>query len=163
MAGGDPGQLALYGNLKAGMTGSLTVIDSAYGKLDLGNRSSPALADLDGDGKFELIVGSQRGGLELFHTNLQTGTTGTLLPPIVAEKPYQILYSSTEDLIEIAWKIDPPGNVELVNALGRVLNIEVDQNEIVQKINLASLPPAIYFLRLRIGQKIYVEKVVDRQ
>ncbi len=161
MEGGDPGQLALYGNLEEGKTGSLTVIDSMYGKLDFGNRSAPALADLDGDGKFELIVGNERGGLELFHTDLLVGTTAT--KPIVAltDKPYQIMYSSTEDMIEIAWKTDAPGSIELFDAFGRSLFINAGQNNVIQQIHLESYPPGMYFLRLQVGQKLWIEKIVN--
>ncbi|MEO5905641.1 MAG: FG-GAP-like repeat-containing protein, partial [Saprospiraceae bacterium] len=65
MTGMEPGKLNIYGNLQQGITGSLSVLDVDYGNLDIGNRSAPALADLNNDGKFELAVGNTRGGIEL--------------------------------------------------------------------------------------------------
>ncbi|MEO6131107.1 MAG: VCBS repeat-containing protein, partial [Saprospiraceae bacterium] len=63
MIGSDPGKLNLYGDLEAGKDGSLSLIAKNFGQLDFGNRSTPALADLDNDGKYELLAGNQRGGL----------------------------------------------------------------------------------------------------
>jgi len=161
MTGGDHGKLYLFGDLEAGKTGSLSVIDNGYGSLDVGNRSAPALADLDGDEKFELLAGNQRGGLELFHTELLVGTTGIVQPVNTPDKPYQIMQSTTENLIEIVWKNNLPGRIELFDAFGRSLDVVANQNEIVQEIHMESFPPGIYFIRLQLGQKMWVEKVGD--
>ncbi len=162
MTGGDPGKLYLFGDLEEGKTGSLTVLDNEYGFLDFGNRSAPALADLDGDGKFELLVGNQRGGLELFHTELLVGTTA-IAQPINPEKPYQLLQYASENLIEIVWKNNLPGRVQLFDALGRSLNMDINQNEMVQQINLESFLPGIYFVRLQLGERMWVEKIIDKE
>ncbi|MBK9984042.1 MAG: T9SS type A sorting domain-containing protein [Saprospiraceae bacterium] len=163
MAGGDPGKLNLYGDLEAGKTGSLTVIETEYGGFEFGNRSSPALADLDHDGKFELLAGNQRGGVELFHTDLLVGTTAIVQPSDHPDKPYQIMYSNAENIVEVVWKNGVPGKIELYDAIGRVLNIDVDQAEIIQAINLEPFPMGIYFVRLQLGNKTWVEKIVDNK
>jgi hypothetical protein len=161
MTGNDRGNLLLFGDLDQGIMGSLTLIDDHYGNIDAGNRSAPALADFDDDGKFELIVGNQRGGLELFHTEIQEGTTAVIQPQAGPEKPYQIMQSSDKALIEIVWKNNLSGEVKLFDAYGRSIDISQTQNNIIQEINLGSYPHAIYFIRIQVGQQVWIEKVFN--
>lgn len=163
IAGGDPGRLYMYGDLEEGKTGSLSVIDSFYGALDFGNRSSPALGDFDGDGQYELLVGNQRGGVELFHTSLQVGTTVVHELPTGIEKPFTVMYSNQDNNIEIAWKSNRPGKIEVFDGLGRALNISPVQHENIQTIRLKSFPSGIYFMRLVYENRMWVEKIVNRE
>ena len=163
MIGGDPGKLYLYGDLEAGKTGSMTLLDNEYGDLDFGNRSAPALADLNNDGAFELLAGSQRGGLELFHTEILTGSTAVIQPAKDVDKPYQVMYSNAENIVEIAWRNGDPGKIELFDAFGRKPGVHIEQGQIIQEINLSSLPPGVYFVRLQAGNKSWVEKIIDNQ
>lgn len=50
-------------------------VDDAYGEIDVGRRSAPVLADLDGDGTLELLVGSESEGLLLFRDAGAGGTS----------------------------------------------------------------------------------------
>jgi len=161
MTGSDPGILSLYGDLEQGKTGSLTLIDGNYGSLDFGNRSVPALTDLDHDGKYELIAGNQRGGLELFHTEITVGTTGITEHQDNPEKPYYIMYSNAENMVVVAWNSIQPGNIEIIDTYGRLMIPMNDQPDFVQEINLESLLPGIYFLRLQLENRTWVEKIMD--
>ncbi|HZV69469.1 MAG TPA: T9SS type A sorting domain-containing protein [Saprospiraceae bacterium] len=163
MIGGDPGKLYLYGDLEAGKTGPITLLENEFGDLDFGNRSAPALADLDNDGKFELLAGNQRGGIELFHTDLLVGTTAVVLPSDDQYKPYRIMYSNAENVMEVVWKIDVPGNISLFDALGRKLDIHIEQSNIIQEINLTAFPAGIYFIQLQSENKMWIEKIIDNQ
>lgn len=153
MAGGDPGTLNLYGDLASGITGSLNVIDEDFGDLDMGNRSAPALADLNNDGKFELVVGNQRGGLEMFTTELNIGFT-SIENPAVTEKPYSIHQDGSE--VIVTWKIKE-GVIKLVDVYGRLL----DENDAATQVDLSQLLPGIYFLQLELDGKVWVEKIYD--
>lgn len=153
MAGGDPGTLNLYGDLASGITGSLNVIDEDFGDLDMGNRSAPALADLNNDGKFDLVVGNQRGGLEMFTTELNIGFT-SIENPAVTEKPYSIHQDGSE--VIVTWK-SKEGVIKLVDVYGRLL----DENDAATQVDLSQLLPGIYFLQLELDGKVWVEKIYD--
>ncbi|MEP6647745.1 MAG: T9SS type A sorting domain-containing protein [Saprospiraceae bacterium] len=163
MVGGDPGTLYLYGDLQNGKTGPLTLIEQGYGHLDFGNRSTPALADLDHDGKYELLAGNQRGGIELFHTDLQVGTTAVEQPMDNMDKPYQILYSGAENIVEIVWRKGHGGQAELYDEYGRLMEKNNNSDNSILRINLESFPPGIYFVRLEYEHKIFVEKILDNK
>ena len=151
MTGGDPGSLNLYRDLSSGITGSLSVIDEDYGDLDMGNRSAPALADLNNDGKYELVVGNHRGGLEMFSTELIVGFT-SIENPGVAEKPYTIHQDGSQ--VFVTWK-DKEGELNLFDVYGRMLIAKKDSTQ----IELSQLLPGLYFLQLELDGKVWVEKI----
>jgi hypothetical protein len=63
------GALYAYDNVTA-TANAFTPLSLTWGNLDEGSRSSPAIADINNDGKMELIVGNLRGGLTLYKTQL---------------------------------------------------------------------------------------------
>jgi hypothetical protein len=153
MTGADRGYLQLYGDLAAGINGSFSLIDTFYGTLDFGNRSHPVLSDLNDDGKFELLAGNQRGGLELFNTELVVGITS--IDPVGEDFP---LYKITQQnkYIEVTW-IHDTGESMLVDIYGRVLAKRASES--IQQYNM-DLIPGIYLIRLAIDGKVRTEKIV---
>lgn len=61
------GQLHYYPNIGGNVTGIYTAQTEMLGGLDVGAQSIPSAADLDGDKQMELLVGTSRGGVELFN------------------------------------------------------------------------------------------------
>ncbi|MBP8085966.1 MAG: VCBS repeat-containing protein [Saprospiraceae bacterium] len=160
MTGGDPGQLLLYDNVENGKTGAVTLVDDHYGAIDVGNRSAPALADFNHDGVYELIVGNQRGGLELFSTDLLVGYTSVADPTMPAEKPYHIDGTIGSGVVDITWKSDMIGIVHVFDILGRPLSYKAFNDDLFSRIDLSEQTPGIYFLRISVGRDEWVEKVV---
>jgi hypothetical protein len=158
MTGNDPGKLEIYGDLQNGITGSLTKIDGAYGNLDFGNRSAPALADFNADGKYELVVGNQRGGLELFGTEIAVGTVGIETPVVIQEKPYT-LFNLSENVWAVNWKDGKSGEVVLVDVQGRIL-FQSTSAQTDLTINLQDNAAGMYFVQFTQDGNIWVEKLL---
>lgn len=87
--------------------GSFDLLDESFGNIRTGDRTKPAIADLNNDGVLDIIVGNYRGGLTAFKSNLTVdGMVGT------------------NDVIENSdLKLFP-------NPANNVLNIELVKNEI---------------------------------
>lgn len=66
LVGSERGYVYLYGNIDNNLTGSFNLIDSFYSGIDVGNRATPSLADINNDNKLEMIVGNYRGGITIF-------------------------------------------------------------------------------------------------
>jgi hypothetical protein len=159
VTGNDPGQLEIYSDLKNGITGTITKLDGAYGNLDFGLRSAPALADLNADGKYELIVGNQRGGLELFSTEINVGTTGIATPFVNNEKPYT-LFNLAENVWAVNWKDGKSGEVVLVDIQGRIL-FQSGSAQTDWTLNLQDKAAGIYFVQFRQEGRSWIEKITN--
>src|SRR5688572_1354642 len=156
MTGSEPGKLHIYRDLISGITGSLTPIVLEYGGIDVGNRSAPVMADMNDDGKFELFAGNQRGGLELFTTEIEEGKT-SINDPVISEKPYIIYHDLNNQLVEIVWKKDA-GQSFLFDTYGRLLDDRFTPD--IHRYQLNSYSGGIYFIQVRSGNRVWVEKII---
>jgi hypothetical protein len=71
VTGAQKGQLEAY-YLQGASEAVFPAISVTWGNVDPGNRSHPAFADLDNDGTLDMVVGNQRGGLEMYRTEMVT-------------------------------------------------------------------------------------------
>lgn len=71
LVGSTSGVLYRYGNLQ-NYNGTLPRIDSAYAGITAGQMTAPTLADVDNDGRLEMILGNTLGGLTLYKQNANT-------------------------------------------------------------------------------------------
>ncbi len=74
------GRVWRYDNWESDLGADFLVTDSVVGGIDVGDRSRVALADLNGDGNFEMVIGNMRGGLNLYKEGIPEGIS-------VANKP----------------------------------------------------------------------------
>ena len=75
VTGTQSGHLELYNQIDGNLQGSFNLDTGRLGGIKVGSRTKVAAADLDGDGKLELVVGNQRGGLSAFQTPLRLDST----------------------------------------------------------------------------------------
>lgn len=160
LTGSDDGKLHLYGDLALGKTGPLTLIESEWGGLDVGNRSAPTLADLNNDGFYELIVGNQRGGLELFDTDISVGATSVEDPISLHEKPYHLYGSLSVGSIDIKWKKDVAGSVTVYDMVGRKVQYQTNDDGMTTRLTLRNPTPGVYLLEIYAGRQRFVEKIL---
>ncbi|HQW01873.1 MAG TPA: T9SS type A sorting domain-containing protein, partial [Saprospiraceae bacterium] len=118
------------------------------------------LADLNADGLYDLIAGNQRGGLELFTTNLQVGFTSVEPPTDGIDKPFHIYGSLGQGVIDITWKNQANGAVEVFDMLGRLQRSNNTINGSVTRIDLTGNAPGVYLLYITTGNQQWLEKVV---
>ncbi len=70
-AGYKAGNINFYKNFSQHIHDNLTPEIREYNDIDVGKNSAPAVADIDGDGYLEMLIGSKTGGLEFWNTNIK--------------------------------------------------------------------------------------------
>ncbi len=162
MTGTDHGRLQWYDQIQEGVSGSFRLLDGYFDGIDVGHRSAPALADINADGYYELIVGNQRGGLELFSTSIEVGTTSIGVPMKPEDKPYYFNGSLTDQATYVVWKNLQSGTVQVLDVSGRILPVETTVADGYSMIHLAGQAAGIYVVRITVGGKVWLEKVIKK-
>ena len=127
--------------------GAFPLLTDNYGGAYAGEDAAPALADLDGDNRFELLVGNVRGGFAGYQTNLSTdGFTATRALPEVAD--LRVFPNPVGEVLHVAWSGHGAVDLALTDALGRRVRTLHDQVEAAQ-LPVAALPAGVYLLQLR--------------
>jgi len=66
IVGEASGELNLYRNVGTNTAPNFELVTDKFQAIDVGRRSAPALADVDGDGRADLLLGSEDGGVQLW-------------------------------------------------------------------------------------------------
>jgi hypothetical protein len=66
IVGKDDGQLSFYRNSGDRVTPVWDFVSDYYDSIDVGSKSTPAFADLDADGDFDLLIGEEQGNINYF-------------------------------------------------------------------------------------------------
>lgn len=146
LVGNDAGNIARYSFQHGNTTSPFTRIDSIYADIRVRESfAAPNVADIDGDGKYEMILGNGLGGLQLYEQIFNVGVddiasskAGTLkLYPNPAQDELTI---STADggLLNM-------GTVRILNHIGQVVNTAATSaGQAHLRIDIGNLPAGIY-------------------
>lgn len=147
VCGNFSGTLEAYSGLTP-TSSAFPIVSKKWGEVDEGERSSPAFADLDGDGTLEVVIGNLRGGLTLYQTQLRDCTTQTSAPvhhPLAVQP--KLWPNPARHALEVTWNIGQPFYWSIQTPLGQTLA----QGEAFQeplRIALSALPNGVYWLHL---------------
>jgi hypothetical protein len=119
--------------------------------LQNGRINAPVIADMNGDGKPELVMGISTGGL-LYYTG-DTSTIGVENDHIEYSNNKLKVYPNPgkDDL----W-IEGAGLIQIVNAQGQV-KLELKNSQNLLKIDTRKWPSGIYFIRLENYHEIWIK------
>ena len=156
----DDYTLVLAGNRTGSLEAYRFGIDSSYldpyatvsrdlGGLDVGGFANPAFGDFDGDGLLELVLGTQRGGLNYFTTNLTAdGTTGLFTPAAPTVRFDAWPNPATEIVTLSGWPAGQIDELTLLDLTGRVLRqTRVDGARTQVQWRVAGLAAGAYVVR----------------
>jgi hypothetical protein len=140
--GSQSGYLYRYGNIDGNLLGTFDLVDSSWGGLLPGLKSSIALADFNGDTISDVLLGNIRGGLQLF--------TSKGVPPPVGLEPaalpnLQIWPNPASSVLYVRWPVGQESGYpwKLLNSSGQVM-LEGEQGPDLA-LAVADLPRGLYF------------------
>jgi hypothetical protein len=169
LVGSNSGRISRYIGFQNGnVTTPYQQIDTAYSSLNFnlgeysGFRSAPAIADLDGDGKYEMVLGNFLGGVKIFKQVLtvdindiaNAGSAGVEIYP-----------NPAKDIVYINWDrrfaASADVTVTVSNIAGQKLITQRFKAEsYVGGLPVSQLSSGIYFCEVICGEKRTVSKLI---
>ena len=140
-----------------------TLLEERAGGLSVGGFANPGFADFDGDGKLEMVLGTQRGGANFFRTNLNPDATTPLRP---APKP-SFAFSAAPNpassrLTVSGWPAGAATEISLFTATGKLIRKEQLAARTQVQWTVNGLAPGVYLLRLTGAGGAAARKVIVR-
>ncbi len=98
--GESSGELNFYRNVGTPFAPSFELVSDRFGEIDVGRRSFPTFADIDGDGDEDLLLGREEGGVLLYR---RVGSTADADPLFVLDSTFTLPLPnySTPSLVDI--------------------------------------------------------------
>ncbi|HTN16125.1 MAG TPA: T9SS type A sorting domain-containing protein, partial [Chitinophagaceae bacterium] len=162
LMGSGSGRIFRYTDFKGlAVVGFFKRLDSAYSYILSINplvslyQSAPSVADIDGDGFYEMAVGNIYGGVLMFRQE----KTVSVEEKTIAEQKMLIFPNPAKQEINVAINqtiLDKNTSVFIYNTMGQLLQTEkTEQAKSYININISALPPSVYFCTLVSGGKQY--------
>lgn len=158
VTGTEAGQLEVYNSIEGNIGESFNLDAERMGDVRAGIRTRPAIADIDNDGKLELVVGNERGGLNAFQTNLWLDSTSPAAAAGWAPQ-VRVFPNPAKDRLHVQLDQSRQAVFELVNATGQVV-LQHREEGASAALSLQSVPSGLYFLRITASGQQAVRKVV---
>ncbi|MEM1219370.1 MAG: FG-GAP-like repeat-containing protein, partial [Bacteroidota bacterium] len=159
ITGSEVGPIQVFsnieGNLELGQ--SFTKLEERFGEIRQGERSRPALADLNNDGFFEAIVGNLRGGLAIYGTDVDA--TGVIFSTneVSFSQSFDLFPNPTKDEVTLAFSEPITENLrfQLFNTLGQEVQAGVLSAQRTES-SVGGLLPGVYWMQVmtEAGQQI---------
>lgn len=148
ICGSEDGKLRLYDSIIGNLNGTFRLLDADWGKVREGTRTTPVLANINGDMALEMLVGNQRGGVAAYATNRNTlGTTSVQNTAPDAIK-LSIFPNPSADIITLNIEAQQlPKNIYISNILGQIIKQE-NTIQSTQQIDIQAFECGVYFLNV---------------
>jgi hypothetical protein len=157
--GSDRGWVYKYDNINsATFTGSFNKVDSMYSKIFEGFRSSVTGADVDADGKMELLIGNYRGGVSFFKDSILTSGIVNHNNQVI-EKNFVIAPNPANESFKVLAEGNKQGEIYLYNLTGQLIQHSAFISN-QTSINISSLSAGVYVGRIVSAETSTTVKII---
>lgn len=147
MVGNNYGDIARYDGFLGNTTAPFVRLDSVYSGISThGHFSAPAFVDLDGDGFYELFLGGEMGGIEIFKQWFPVSVEEVE----ISRQRWLVYPNPAGDRIQVQalnGQHREPGLIRIYDALG-VMRLQVPTRDEPgqQTLDIRHLSPGLYIL-----------------
>ncbi len=160
LLGTEHGELRLYDNIDNNLAGTFNMSDNKLGGMRLGGRTKADLADINGDGFLDMVVGNARGGLSLYSTTFRSSQTTAVREPL-ANRALNLVPNPASDWVSIPGLGDKEGILTVFDMAGRQV-MQQNTNRYTNEIQIRDWTPGVYVFRLSTEGKVFSGKLVKR-
>lgn len=141
LVGSESGYLYHYNNIDGNLGGTFTLLDSMYQNIWEPVQATPALGDVDGDGKYDLVIGNLAGGCVLYSQNTILSVNEKNIQPSFAMNIYPNPGNGVFT-IKLDRILQEEGELTVTDLTGRVIFTSVMRSEV--SINLSDCVAGTY-------------------
>ena len=156
-SGSESGNIFQYKDVSI-VDNTSTLVSEEYESIKAGWNTHPALADINGDGKVDLLLGNQRGGLTLFTTNLVSNDVAVIDIDKI-DSGISIYPNPSTGIFNILIEdLRSNGRLEIYQANGQlILNRRITASN---EVDLSSLPEGVYFFKMVTNNGVFSKRVL---
>ena len=158
LVGSLSGYLYHYNNIDGNLTGNFNLADSMFQNIFEPQRSFPAAADVDADGKYDLVVGNACGGVVLYTQNSLLSLNNSQGNSMV---DFSVYPNPSNDAFTLELKEFnhlESAYLTITDFAGRTIYSEKIATSIIT-ISNEILNPGIYICQIKVGQSLFAKKI----
>lgn len=155
--GSEDGVIEHFNEIDGNLTGSFIRHDSAVARIDVGLRCVPAINDLNGDGRLDVIIGNKKGGLSAYYGKALLTSVNEPTEPI----SLQLFPNPAREQITLLLDEQLAGDitVQVFGTDGKLLfDKKTNASQLI--IQTTDWTPGFYVLRSTIGNRIGTQSFV---
>ena len=158
LVGSESGRLYLYNNIENNLLPgtAFTVVTNNLDNIDNGANAKPTVADLNGNGRLDMVIGLYNGGL-VWYDQLDEVSIAPVETSLAA---VEVFPNPVENTLTIR-SDERMERLSLYNVLGQEVVQQTVAN-LTTSVSVAQLPKGIYLLRVQTAKGWMMEKVVVR-
>ncbi|WP_027421330.1 T9SS type A sorting domain-containing protein [Crocinitomix catalasitica] len=161
IVGSKLGFLYYYDNIEDNLTGEFNLVDMHIDYINIGTYAAPAIANLNGDDRFEMVLGNRRGGVGFFESAPISVVGIAAHDNLVDVKiyPNPTKQAVTMDLGSLTYAQLKSTSIELIDLSGRSL-LRVKPNSNLVSVDLNNVAKGTYLVKITDQNSIFTEKLI---
>lgn len=159
LTGSSSGRIHRFDGFQSGNTTvNFPMIDTIYSGLKLGGRSSVAVADVDGDGWYDMVLGNVLGGVKLYK-QVQLVSTG--VPDVAVTSGFDLFPNPASTVVHMKRADNAAAaSVRVYNPSGQVImTSHMAAGESSVTLDLSRFSSGIYLVAVDGGSGVLVRRV----